>query len=1479
MLQLFGRCTFLHRVTLPTILALFVFLLVAPAHAVGTADLPMIRLPAMIRLPGHVLPVLAKATLLQTKPDADNQALTLTIVLRRDDQKGFERYLYDLYDPHSPTYRHFLTQRQIADRFGPSRGDYDSLLGYFRSHQFKLLWGSKNRLTITLLGKRSQVANVLHLHVADYRIGNRRFYANDRDPALPGSLAPRVATITGLSNLARPKNTRQFLISALCGISSVWLSIASRNLQNPGLGYGALWSGAFCLVEVFFAALFPDPTEATDPPSGLLGITGAGQTIGLLEFDTFQRSDVVDYLRMLTTVGIPAGAISHLTQVNVNGGASPGSDAGEVLLDIDTALTVAPGAKVAVYDAPFTGPGASFQELFNAMIDDGVNVISNSWAYCEDQTTQADVSSIDAILATAAASGISVFNGSGDSGSTCLDGSPNTVAVPADSPHATAVGGTSLKVGPGYTYQTETWWNGTSHTPPTGEGGFGFSKFFPAPSYQKGLTASGMRSVPDVVVNADPASGIVICQASAGGCPTGELNGGTSLAAPTWAAFTALLNQAQGSKLGELNLRLYPLAGTSAFHSAASMGSDFSHVGLGSPNVNQLHLRLSGMSVGSPSATNSTLNGFFPRASFSSVPLNVPADGTSAATVAATLIDSNGNPVSGKTVMLSANSASTATIRPTSSVSSVNNGTASFNITDLNAETATFTAEDVTDGIALTQTYQIRFGTPPAAAASFFAGPSQVTANGIAPADITVTLEDALGRPTPGKLIQINQTGGNSVISGPDPPVTNSSGQIDFTAVDSNNETITYSAADVTDGNVPFPQTGTVTFSNAPEPSCSNSFVAAPGFVAQPYATGFLAQNVCFGGLCSSPCPGAFGIAFDKSGNLYSVDQATGDIYKIPPGGGVADLSTLLTRTALPTLDTLVTDSSGNLYGGMNASFSGGSFDFSNGQIVQIDTSTGEVSRTVASGLTCPGLIGIDPLSGDLFADDNCSGGLSNNWLWRISNPTGTPSTSVYTTLPGSPNGTIAFAPNGTIYIPTTVGGTGELVQVSGTNAGSPTVSTLTTTPNLFGLGLIAQGPANAPPKLLISSFEQTGNVPGGIGTFDLTGAPVTQSNTLVTDNGQAVDMKIGPDGCVYAARGVAVWRITDTKGACTYAAAKPAPALYLTPIGVSPNPAQGSSLAFTASVQYASVPDGTPVLLDVNGANPQIVQASTTGGVASFSYTGAHQGVDTLTATATVNGTVATSNDAVITWAPGTDVTFLTLNLSPRSATPGEPVTLTASLSDISKSPVVPIVGVPITIGLGNDTCSASTDANGNASCQVNPEIIPGNPLRSLTATFAGTADLTAAEASDGFMFTAPPEEHRLRVRPRVLHFGGHDLGTTSEPKVVRVFNPTRKKKKITLTFLGAENTGDFTIISGPPTTCDDNLAPKQRCDIALTFSPTAGGRRKGTLVVYDNAERNEPQKVKLRGVGEAAGEAGLSPDDSESAPDDPDDDPVSEP
>ena len=104
-----------------------------------------------------MLPALAKAGAVKSAPNASHSAtITLTFVLRRDDQSGFDRYLHDVYDSSSPHFRRFLSQPEIALRFGPSHAAYDGVLAYLRTEGFELVVGSSNRLTITVRGTRAR---------------------------------------------------------------------------------------------------------------------------------------------------------------------------------------------------------------------------------------------------------------------------------------------------------------------------------------------------------------------------------------------------------------------------------------------------------------------------------------------------------------------------------------------------------------------------------------------------------------------------------------------------------------------------------------------------------------------------------------------------------------------------------------------------------------------------------------------------------------------------------------------------------------------------------------------------------------------------------------------------------------------------------------------------------------------------------------------------------------------------------------------------------------------------------------------------------------------------------------------------------------------------------------------------------------------------------------------------------------------------
>jgi len=161
----------------------------------------------MVRIPGHTVPALKRATMVRSGPASASAPMTLSLVLKRDDQTGFDRYLHQIYDPHSPNFHRFLTQPEIAARFGPSQKSYDGVVKYLRANGFQLIEGSPNHLTLTVRTQRAQVERTFALRINDYRIGQREFYANDRDPALPPQIASLVLGISGFSDLAQPRIT------------------------------------------------------------------------------------------------------------------------------------------------------------------------------------------------------------------------------------------------------------------------------------------------------------------------------------------------------------------------------------------------------------------------------------------------------------------------------------------------------------------------------------------------------------------------------------------------------------------------------------------------------------------------------------------------------------------------------------------------------------------------------------------------------------------------------------------------------------------------------------------------------------------------------------------------------------------------------------------------------------------------------------------------------------------------------------------------------------------------------------------------------------------------------------------------------------------------------------------------------------------------------------------------------------------------
>jgi kumamolisin len=272
----------------------------------------------------------------------------------------------------------------------------------------------------------------------------------------------------------------------------------------------------------------------------------------------------------------------------------PDGPDGEVMLDIEVAGSIAPGAKIVAYFAENTDAG--FLNAITTAAHDTTNnpsIISISWGGAESSWTDQAMTSMDEAFQSAAAMGVTVCVAAGDNGSTdgVTDGL-NHVDFPSSSPNVLACGGTRL-VGSGSTITSETVWNEQANN--EGATGGGISDFFPLPSYQANAEVPPSanpgghigRGVPDVAGDADPTTGynvIVDGQSS--------VIGGTSAVAPLWSGLIALINQSIGKPAGFVNPLLYQKGDSAGDFNDITSGNNGSYsagpgwdacTGLGSP--------------------------------------------------------------------------------------------------------------------------------------------------------------------------------------------------------------------------------------------------------------------------------------------------------------------------------------------------------------------------------------------------------------------------------------------------------------------------------------------------------------------------------------------------------------------------------------------------------------------------------------------------------------------------------------------------------------------------------------------------------------------------------------------------------------------------------------------------------------------------------------------------------------------------------
>jgi len=437
-----------------------------------------------------------------------------------------------------------LTHKELEQQHGAKDQDLAAVAAFAARFGLVVVEQRKASGSVVLSGFAAQFEKAFDVELYHYEHDHGTYRGRVGFVRIPADLHGIIVGVFGLDNrpFAHPHNLR-----ARAGLSAESTTFNPQDL----------------------AALYNFPT----------GVNGSGQTIGIIELGGgYRPTDLKTYFKNLNVT-----VTGTLTAVSVDNGANqPGGDADdEVMLDIEVASAVAPGANIAVYFTPDTTDKSFLDAVDNAVHDqaNAPSVISISWGGPETGTTDSFSTQIDETMQAAAALGITVCVASGDNGA--ADEGPNEwdglahADSPASSPHVLAVGGTRILAQGGKRQNEQVWNQDSTDTQDDsfGSSGGGISEVFPVPSWQAQLTlppsanpgAGPGRGIPDVAADADPASGYNVRVDG-----KNLVIGGTSAAAPLWAALIALVNQQKGRRVGFINPTLYANAGGAPFNPITS---------------------------------------------------------------------------------------------------------------------------------------------------------------------------------------------------------------------------------------------------------------------------------------------------------------------------------------------------------------------------------------------------------------------------------------------------------------------------------------------------------------------------------------------------------------------------------------------------------------------------------------------------------------------------------------------------------------------------------------------------------------------------------------------------------------------------------------------------------------------------------------------------------------------------------------------
>lgn len=379
-------------------------------------------------------------------PVASDFALDhLLLQLRRpaEQEAAARQLIEDLHNPDSENYHHWLTARQFGDRFGLAQADLDTITRWLESYGFKVNMVYTSRMMIDFSGTAGQLHEAFQTEIHNLQVKGESHIANMSDPRIPAALAPAVEGIVSLHNF-KP-----------------------HAMHTPTSNY-TFDSGGFQYEAVVPADL---ATIYNLNPLFDKGITGAGQTIVVVEDTDFQPLDWVAFRKAFGLAKYMGGNLLtvHPTATG-NNCSDPGrnGDDIEAAVDAEWASAAAPDATIELASCEDTatnfGGLIAIQNLLNSTTPPAI--ISMSYGECEALTGATLNAMFNSAFQQAVTEGTSVFVSAGDANAAgCDRGSADAthgigITGWGETPYNVAVGGTDF--GDTYAGTVNDYWSTTN---------------------------------------------------------------------------------------------------------------------------------------------------------------------------------------------------------------------------------------------------------------------------------------------------------------------------------------------------------------------------------------------------------------------------------------------------------------------------------------------------------------------------------------------------------------------------------------------------------------------------------------------------------------------------------------------------------------------------------------------------------------------------------------------------------------------------------------------------------------------------------------------------------------------------------------------------------------------------------------------------------------------------------------------------------